>query len=82
MVHRNTVFIREEAKLARNTSHFQRETSLPSTPSVNFPEYKANYTTGCKKVFAPVIMTRCQGALTTKAGTNRAESFTFSQQLA
>ncbi len=33
MVHGNAVFIREEAKLARNThQYFQRETSLPSTP--------------------------------------------------
>ncbi len=33
-VHANAVFIREEAKLARSTHrmHFQRETSLLSTP--------------------------------------------------
>ncbi len=35
MVYGNTVLLREEAKLARNTHryrHFQRETSLLSTP--------------------------------------------------
>ncbi len=57
-VHGNAVFIRE-AKLARNTHcyNFQRETSLLSTLSVNFPEHKANYTKGCKKLYAHMIMT-------------------------
>ncbi len=54
-VHGNAVFIRE-AKLARTLTDiiFQREISLPS---VNFPEHKANYTAGCKKLCAHVIMT-------------------------
>ena len=44
MVHGNAVFIRKEAKLARNTHRY-------------IPEHKSNYTAGCKKLFAHVIMT-------------------------
>ncbi len=58
MAHGNAVFITEEAKLARNTyrytSSMQNFTSLNS---INLPEHKANYTVGCKKLFAHVIMT-------------------------
>jgi len=56
-VHGNAVFIRE-AKLARNTHcyKFSTRTSLHSNQSVNFPEHKANYTAGCKKLFSQVIM--------------------------
>ena len=59
MVHGNAVFIREEAKLARNTHRYAFSTqNFTSFNSVNFPEHKANYTiTGCKKLFAHVIMT-------------------------
>ncbi len=47
MVHRNAVFIREEAILARNT-HLHTFSTLNFTPfkSVNFPEHKAKYTAG------------------------------------
>ena len=58
MVHGNTVFIREEAKLARDTHQYAFSTrNFTSFNSVNFPEHKSNYTTGCKKLFAHVIMT-------------------------
>ena len=50
-VHGNAVFIRE-AKLDRTLTViiFQHETSLLSNSSVNFPEHKANYTAGCKRL--------------------------------
>ena len=57
MVHGNAVFIREEAKLARNTHWYAF--SMPnftSFNSVNLPEHKSNYTASCKKLFAHVIM--------------------------
>ena len=58
MVHGTAVFIREGAKLARNTHQYTFSTrNLTSFNSVNFPEQKANYTAGCKKLFAHVIMT-------------------------
>ncbi len=55
MVHGNAVFIREEAKLARNTHRYAF--SMPNFNSVNFPEHKLNHTASCKKLFAHVIMT-------------------------
>ena len=58
IVHGNAVFIREEAKQARNTHRYTFSTrNFTSFNSVNFPEHKANYTAGCKKLFAHVIMT-------------------------
>ncbi len=58
MVHGNAVFIREEAKLARNTHQYTFSMrNFYSFNSVNFPEYKMNYTADCKKLFAHVIMT-------------------------
>ncbi len=57
MVPGNVVFIRE-AKQARNTHQYTFSTrNFPSFNSVNFPENKANYTVGCMKLFAHVIMT-------------------------
>ncbi len=58
MVHGNAVFIREEAKLARNTHRSAFSTrNFTSFNSVNFPEHKSNYcTAGCKKLFAHVNM--------------------------
>ncbi len=54
----HTVFIREKAKQARNTHRytFSMQNFTPFN-SINFPEYKANYTAGCKKLFAHVIVT-------------------------
>ena len=58
MVHGNTVFIREQAKLARNTNWYTFSMrNFTSFNSVYFLEHKANYTTGCKKLFAHMIMT-------------------------
>ncbi len=58
MVHGNAVLIREEAKLAGNTHLYTFSMrKFISFNSVNFPEHKANYTPGCKKLFAYVIMT-------------------------
>ncbi len=74
MVLGNAVFVREETKLARNTNRYAFSTrNFTSFNSANFPEHKSNYTAGCKKLFAHVIMI--------KAGTYcGAESFAFSQQ--
>ena len=45
MVHGNVVFIREEAKLARNTHLYTfSKRNFTSFNFVNFPEHKANYT--------------------------------------
>ena len=50
IVHGNAVFIREEAKLARNTHPYTFSTGNSiSFNSVNFPEHNANYTAGCKE---------------------------------
>ncbi len=50
-------FIREEAKQARNTHRYTFSMrNFTSSNSINFPEHKVNYTTGCKKLFAYVIM--------------------------
>ena len=69
-VHANAVFIREEAKLARSTHRYAFSTwNFTSFNSINFPEYKSNYTAGCKKLFAHMIMTWRWGALPIKAGT-------------
>ncbi len=66
MVHGNAVFIREEAKLARNTHWYTFSmlnfttfniVNFPSFNSVNFAEHKANYIAGSKKLFAHMIMT-------------------------
>ena len=54
-VHRNAVFIREEAKLARNTHQYTLSTR--NFTSFNFPEHKSNYTAGYKKLFAHAITT-------------------------
>ncbi len=61
MVHGNTVFKREEAKLARNTHWYTfsmqnftttfNSVNFPSFNSVNFPKHKANYIAGYKKLF-------------------------------
>ncbi len=57
MVHGNAVFIRE-AKLARNTHQYAFSMrNFTSFNAINFPEHKSNYTAGCKKLFAYVIMT-------------------------
>jgi len=62
--------MREEAKQTRNFTSFN---------SVNFPEHKANYTAGCKKLFAHVMVS----GITHKSWyLHRAEGFAFSQQLA
>ncbi len=63
MVHGNTIFIREEAQLARNTHlvYAFSTQNFTSFNSINFPEHKSNYTAGCKKLFAHVIMTRARG---------------------
>ncbi len=58
MVYGNAVFIREEAKLARNTHRYAFSTrNFTSFNSINFPELKSNYTAGYKKLFAHMIMT-------------------------
>ena len=58
MVHRNVVFIREEAKQVRNTHQYTFSTrNFTSFNFVNFAEHKTNYIAGCKKLFAHVIMT-------------------------
>ncbi len=58
MVRGNAVFIREEAKLARNTHWYTFSMlNFPSFNSVNFAEHKANYIAGSKKLFAHMIMT-------------------------
>ncbi len=57
MIHGNAVFIREEAKLARNTHCYAFSArNFTSFNSVNFPEHKSNYTADCKKLIAHVIM--------------------------
>ena len=80
MVHGNAVFIREEAKLARNTHLYTFSTrNFTSFNSVNFPEHKSNYTAGCKKLFAHVTL----GGVAHKSWYLRGvESFAFSQRLA
>ncbi len=58
MVHGSTVFIREEAKLARNTHRYTFSMrNFTSFNSINIPEHEANYAAGCKKLFARVIIT-------------------------
>ncbi len=58
MVHGNAVFIRKEAKLARNTHRYAFSAqNFTSFNSGNFPEHKSNYTAGCNKLFAHMIMT-------------------------
>ncbi len=62
MVHGNAVFIREEAKQARNTHWYTfSKRNFTSLNFVNFSEHKANYTTGCKKFFAHVIKCDARG---------------------
>ncbi len=58
MVHGNAIFIREKAKQARNSHRYTFSTrSFTSLNSFNFPEDKAKYKMGCKKLFPYVIMT-------------------------
>ncbi len=46
-VHGNAVFMREEAKIARNIHLYAfSKRNFTSYNSINFPEHKANYTAG------------------------------------
>ncbi len=51
MVHGNAVFIREEAKQARDTHRYTLLTwNFTSLNSVNLPEHKANYTARLQEI--------------------------------
>ncbi len=83
MVHGNALFIREEAKLARNTlRHTFSTRNFTSLNSINFPEHIANYIAArnsCSRDYDMML-----GGVSCKSWYHLRgfESFAFSQRLA
>ena len=57
MVNGNAVFVREKQNRPETLTyiHFQSG-NFTSFNSTNFPEHKADYTTGCKKLLAHIMI--------------------------